>query len=293
MGRFFCLSLVLGYLSWPMQALGASKGVAPQIPVKSPEPAVISFNNFKELQGRILSAMGSAKHSIYLVTDFLTDGEISSALYLAKYRKIKVKVFLSSRRLNQYLSRANFLKEQGVPLGLRPKLALKDPTLLLIDHRLYRISRDLDVLNPRIPGRIMLASPRQTQLTREILSKSPNNVKIVTRPYLPSARRKPYQKPSSRQWGEPYTGNRDGSYDYNRAPASQRPQDVPTTLPKVPKYQRLSEERLEWVDEKGNNEDDEAETSTDGDNKIIKGIELIPSKQGDQKPQEPFLEDRR
>ncbi len=288
--HYIYLLLLMGWL--PFNLVYGAPQVAPQTPISSPGSSVIRFNHFKELQAKVLSAIGSAKRSIRLITDFLTDGEISSALYLAKYRKLDVKVYLGSQKVNQYLSRVNFLKQQGISVNLRPRLAVNDPTMLLVDHRLYRISRDLNVLQPQLPGHITLASPRLTQLIRKSLSNTTNNAKIITRPY-PKVGRKQYPR-SEKAWHKPYTGNSDGSYNYNRAPTHHRPEDVPTTLPKIPKYQQMSEEKLPIVEESVADTEEEAQkarkSSKDAAHKPHT-IELIPPDHREKSLGQPFSED--
>ena len=275
----YLLALVL-ICPW---AQGAQR-LAPQKPLKSPGPASFQFRHFKELQAHILNIIGSAQKSVVLITDFLTDGEISSALYLAKYRKIKVEVFLGSNRVNKYLSRVNFLKQQGIKVSLRPQLPLSDPSLLLVDHQLYRITRDLDVLRPEVSGQLVLASPKLTNLMVRSLSNPKNNVKITTRPYPKVGRARNHYR--QKRWTKPYTGSNDGSYNYDRARIQKRPENVPTDLPKIPKYQQEPEPEPE-AETNAPEDDGVFDREADDGNKIP----LTPPDRSNLDQDEPLLED--
>ena len=81
-----------------VQTRAASSSQAPQSPQTSPSFVSRDFSEFTELRNQILNLMGLAQNRIVIVTDFLSDGEISTALFLAKYRKIQVRVFLGQKK---------------------------------------------------------------------------------------------------------------------------------------------------------------------------------------------------
>src|SRR5262249_22068141 len=53
---------------------------------------VSDFDSFGKLRLEVLNLIGQSKTRIWLTTDYLTDGEIVSALFVARYRKLDVKV---------------------------------------------------------------------------------------------------------------------------------------------------------------------------------------------------------
>ena len=148
---------ILLALLWSTSSYGK---YAPQIPQPSPKYSKVKFANFNALKKSVLGLISSSRERIVLISDFLTDGDISAALYLAKYRKVKVNVFLSKKNANRYLSRVRFLNQQGISVNYRSK-TLKPyyPTTILIDSKLYNISRDLNVLKPDVPAILRQAPP--------------------------------------------------------------------------------------------------------------------------------------
>ena len=238
MGRHKRLVLFgLSLLLWTEAALG---GYAPQPPQSAPKYSHHEFKDFKSLKVAMLDLIGSSKKRVILISTFLTDGDISSALYLAKFRKVAVNVFLSSRNANRYLSRVRFLNQQGISVSNRPRsLNPQDPTLLLVDSKLFRISRDLNVLKPHSSATLSQVSPRKTRTFVKNLIKTFKNKKNIRSIPLPLVGRpKPARKPGkiSRK-SRTYRGNLDGSFNYDRSRREHRPSNVPTRLPKSTVHQ--------------------------------------------------------
>lgn len=103
------------------------------------------FDGFPSTRNEVLSQIGSATKRIRVVTDFLSDGEIVTALYIAQYRKVNVQVLLGQGRASSTLSRLNYLKAQNIPVWLRPRGFMpQHPTILLIDDKLYALNAELD-----------------------------------------------------------------------------------------------------------------------------------------------------
>lgn len=113
-------------------------------PAKSSEK---NFDGFAAARSEILTLIGGATQNIRIVTDFLSDGEIVSALYIAQYRKVNVQVLLGPGRATSALSRLNFLKAQNIPVWLRPRSFMSShPTVLLVDQNLYALNAELDYM---------------------------------------------------------------------------------------------------------------------------------------------------
>jgi hypothetical protein len=109
------------------------------------EPPERSFDGFAATRTEVLGLIGGASQTIRIVTDFLSDGEIASALYIAQYRKVSTQVLLGPGRATNVLSRLNFLKSQNIQVWLRPRNFMANyPTLILVDSTLYGLNAELD-----------------------------------------------------------------------------------------------------------------------------------------------------
>lgn len=242
--KFWLVSLLIILGSWgdPRLAIAVTNNsVAPQKPQKAPQLGAKKVSNFQQLRSLVTDLIGRAESRIILMTDFISDGDISSALFLAKYRQVKTVVFLGPRKMNRYLSRVRYLKAQNIPVFVRPSYgSFKDPTLLLIDRRLYRISRDLDVLKSSLEADVQQAHPTWVpRFEAEIVRALKNTKQAIPKP-LPMVGR-PRHHPRTRQKvTRPYRGEGDGSYNYDRSTASGRsaPVGVPTKLPKATVFQK-------------------------------------------------------
>lgn len=107
-----------------------------------------TFDSFAELRAATLEAISGASSRIWLTSDYLTDGEIVTALYVAQYRKLDVKVLLGRGKANSYMSRLSYLKNQNVPVFLKPDtFKPSHATMMLADDQLLRIDGELDFLS--------------------------------------------------------------------------------------------------------------------------------------------------
>ena len=89
----------------------------PKPPTRQTETQV---EGFSALRHRLLETIAGARQRVWLTSEYLTDGEIVTALYLAHYRKLDVKVLLGRVKAQSPLSRLNYLKQQKVPVWLLP-----------------------------------------------------------------------------------------------------------------------------------------------------------------------------
>ncbi|MCX6129392.1 MAG: hypothetical protein NTX25_10070 [Proteobacteria bacterium] len=218
----------------------------PQLPMPVPGFALKNTANFDDLRHNVLDLISSSKKRVWLITDYLTDGDVVSALFLAKYRKLDVKVFLGRAKQNNYLSRLNYLKSQNIPVFTRPEHGFIAPTLIFTDQRLYTINRDLNGLSRGGSAQLAQASPSDVKnfvtWFRDTLD-YPEPAQA--RPEVPvsQARGTVTSQGARRQNQESsYGGEEDGSYNYNRSNLSRRaPEGVPTQLPRVPVWQKNRE----------------------------------------------------
>ncbi|WP_141735873.1 phospholipase D-like domain-containing protein [Oligoflexus tunisiensis] len=220
---------------------------APQAPVPVPGFSLKNTANFDELRHNVLELIGSSKKRVWLITDYLTDGDVVSALFLAKYRKVDVKVLLGRSKQNQYLSRLSYLKAQDIPVFTRPEHGFVAPTLVFVDQKLYTINRDLNSLAHIGQAQIAQASPADVKnfvsWFRDTLEYP---VPAVVRPEMQVGRSR--NRPAESRRSSPvaeetpvsrYDGEPDGSYNYDRSSLSRRPPEgVPTQLPRIPVWQK-------------------------------------------------------
>ena len=214
----------------------------PQKRLYTPDVFPNTFSSFQDLRYAILNIIGKTKKRIWVLTDFLSDGEIVSALYLAKYRKVSVRVYLGEKKAYNYMSRLGYLQEQKTPVFRKPRdLPFTARTLILSDYHLYFIEGDLDFLNPRKNFEIKVLSRKDTEQFMKIW----RGLKVSKRSFLPSSsgkkrvlRERAPDRPvshSRRVYGK---GNQDGSYNYDRNQPLKPPDDISHRLPKDLKSRR-------------------------------------------------------
>ncbi|MBC7660594.1 MAG: hypothetical protein H7249_12930 [Chitinophagaceae bacterium] len=207
---------------------------APQLPISTPGFNFKATANFDDLRHNILDLIGSGRKRVWLLTDYLSDGEIASALFLAKYRNLDVKVYLGRDQLSASGSRLPYLRGQGVPTFLRPRTGYTTPTLLFVDQKLYGVTRDLNAL--------------QRLGSAELIQASPADVKAFVS-WLKSVMEAPeiaYPKAfkNGRTPKEPFQGDSEGSYNYDRrGPRTKAPEGVLRELPRIPKWKQVEEMR--------------------------------------------------
>lgn len=248
--RFLPLALGLSFSLLPPAAI-ASTGIeglfVPQAMLPAPGPNLKQTANFDDLRHNVLNLLSSGKKRIWLLTDYLTDGDIVSALFLAKYRKLDVKVFLGQSHLNSYMSRLNYLKAQNVPVFERPEHGYIAPTILLIDQRLFTVNRDLNALARGGTAQITQASPAEvTTFVAWFKDVVDNPIRVEAKPLPAVGRARPQRGP--RSWQEPspaisdYQGEANGSYNYDRSGLSRKaPDGLATKLPRTLRWQKPPE----------------------------------------------------
>ena len=104
------------------------------------------FAVFDKLSDRVVTAINSAEQRVWLVSSFMSDYDISLALYLAVMRKLDVRVVLGQERSQDMLSQYDYLRAQQVVVRLATAVGT---TVLICDDKMYRINSDLDFLSER------------------------------------------------------------------------------------------------------------------------------------------------
>lgn len=205
------------------------------------------FMSFPGLRSEVLNLIGSAKERIWLSTNFLSDGEIVTALYVAKYRKLDVVTLLDRKQANNYMSRLDYLKRQNIPVFLKPeRFPISFPTALIIDNNIYAINANLDFLTAARSFQIEGISESLAQTWGKAFeSARAQAIPAVARP-MPQVGRigvhRNYYRPSMDGTGSKGAPQykEDGSYNYDRSGSSRDkiPEGVAKKLPKETIYQQ-------------------------------------------------------
>lgn len=128
--RIFCGALLLLAIACPIAA----------------QPAVQRFDNFVKLRDSIIDKIANSKKMVWLISSFMSDYDISLALYIAAFRKVDVRVVLGRERLQSPLSQYRYLKAQKIAVRFTSGIGA---TVLICDQRMYRFNGDLDFLTER------------------------------------------------------------------------------------------------------------------------------------------------
>lgn len=219
---------------------------------QQPVQSAIQSPDFYQLRKQLTALIGDANKEITVVSDFLTDGNIATALYLAKYRKVDVKVFLSKSKTKRYLSRYEYLTSQGVPVYFRPQnFPFKAKTLLKIDDNLYEIDRDLDILKPNLSASIKLIAKKWVGYFDESITnatRSKVNKTLATPPApLEKTRTPAIDKTDENNTPKNYANEPSGAYNYDEGSDAKKraPDGLARKLPKTPVYvkKKLNEKK--------------------------------------------------
>ena len=109
-------------------------------------PVTRRYVAFEQLSDAVVAKIARAQRRVWLVSPYMSDYEISLALYLATHRQLDVRVVLGQERAQDKLSQYDYLRSQQVIVRVASAIGA---TVLICDDRMYRISGDLDFLNER------------------------------------------------------------------------------------------------------------------------------------------------
>jgi hypothetical protein len=209
-----------------------------------------AFSSFSELRHAVLDRISGSTKRIWLVTDYLTDGETVTALYLAQYRKLDVKVLLGRAKANAYMSRLNYLKSQSIPVFLKPDhFRAGSPTAILTDDTLVRIDGELDFLAKYKRFNLSTGSAAEAQAFATAFADAakmgvpavPHPIPLVGRPHRGGH---VYSPTGAAGAGPAHYSVTDGAYVYGgRSPP--RPDGVAGKLPRELKSERRALEAEE------------------------------------------------
>ncbi len=214
------------------------------------------FSAFSHLRSEVLNTIAGAGRRVWLVTDYLTDGDIVSALYIAKYRHLDVTVLLGRSKANAYMSRLSYLKSQDIPVYLAPSSwTFPDSTAILADDRLISINGSLDFMNPQSRYLLKQLTDRERQSFIEQFSAAANQkVPAVAAPSLDAGR--PTWRPRSTTSTArvparedaittTYSGESDGTFNYNRV---RHPREAPGGMPRKLPSQTILQKKSQSSD---------------------------------------------
>lgn len=142
--KTFRVGIIVGLC---LNSTGIPAAEKPTSQAVASESVVSTFTDFVALRTELLSMIGGSSKRVLLCTDFLTDADIVSSLYIAQYRKVDIKVLLGREKSNHILSRLNYLQQVNIQTSLRPR-DFYSPfnTVLLIDDRLITVNSNLDYM---------------------------------------------------------------------------------------------------------------------------------------------------
>ena len=109
-------------------------------------PSVQRFDSFEQLRDMIIATIATAKRRVWLISSFMSDYDISLALYIATFRQLDVRVVLGREKLQAALSQYRYLRNKLVTVRVASGIG---STVLICDERLYRSDSDLDFLTAR------------------------------------------------------------------------------------------------------------------------------------------------
>jgi hypothetical protein len=225
-------------------ATAHSQSIDERFPNSAPDsyaPSLETFGHIKQfhnLRFEMLNLIGGAAKRVWLVTDFLSDSDIVSALFVAQFRGLDTRVILGRKRARHPLSRLPFLQQQKIPTFIdmegwpRPF-----KSALLTDHGLIFMENSLD---PQLRN-VKLPPPNKANRSERLSFVS--YFKGIT-----STTKKPRYQPlpavgrarggrrrtSSRANPSTFSNNDVGNgYNYNRTRHNKKaPSGVPTRLPR-------------------------------------------------------------
>jgi hypothetical protein len=235
------------------------------------------FDDFRALRADLTAQIGGAGKRVWIITDFMTDADIVSSLYIAQYRKVQIKVMLGKEKAANILSRLNYLRQVNIPTGIRPRALLPGhSTVIVIDDNAFSISTPLDYMTKvkkltksKLPAGdfAVLESafqsldqnaplPEATPLPQVGRAakrhKSPAQEPTATGRPIQTGQAQPLPEPEQPRSGASKTGDSgdkpsgtlmsNGSYRY-RATKDKPSNGIPTKLPKTTIFQQREMER--------------------------------------------------
>jgi hypothetical protein len=198
----------------------------------------MTFSSYQDFRHQVLSLMGSARHRIWLTSRFLSDSDIILGLYMARYRKVDIRIGVGESQANHPLSRYHELAEEGLFVQKLPLDGQgSSPSSLIIDNQAYRFNT---VLHPFVQQRRFSIQP--VALPANLSIAMDNRDKIEVKKPPGEFERGVMQLSEPKTSARPLASAsilRSEVYDYTNR-RSKKPKNVETRLPKNVKWRKDS-----------------------------------------------------
>ncbi len=197
----------------------------------------LTFSEYGRMRDFVMEQIASAKSRVWLVTDYLTDGDIAAGLFVAKYRKIDTQVLLSQQKSQKYMSRLGNLKSNNIPVYLKPNSFESEfPTTLLIDDRLYSLDSELDFLSKQKVFTMVRGTTPEVYEFARLFALAVDEKNIAKPKDIPLVGRA-----ASPEMVKNLSTDSREAYHYNKT-REKKPPDVPDRLPKSLKWDKNPEQ---------------------------------------------------
>jgi hypothetical protein len=110
--------------------------------------AASTFEEYSTARADVVSMIAGSTKRVFLTSDFLTDADIVTSLYIAQYRKVQIHVLIGREKASHVMSRLGYLKQVNIQTGFRPpNFFAKYPSVVLIDDSLFTFTTTFDYMS--------------------------------------------------------------------------------------------------------------------------------------------------
>ncbi len=208
---------------------------------------VQTFEIYSRASSVVVKAITKAKKTVWVTTDFLSDGALVNALYLANLRRLDVKLLIKRSSVGQPLELSDYLAKRKVPVFYKENegaskevsAALVDDELILLNSSFHFRTKNtrfkIKYIDKKLHDRfreafIRSSSNKRGQKVEPVVSSKESQSRVVRSGAGPNAK----VSGSSSGQGSSISG---GVFSYdNQAPQRTAPVEVQQKLPKLPIY---------------------------------------------------------
>ncbi|MEZ4743467.1 MAG: hypothetical protein R3B45_13660 [Bdellovibrionota bacterium] len=237
------------------------------IPTAQAEPIASKVvRHFDELRTELINMISEATTRVWLSSNFLSDGDLVSALYIAKYRKLDVHVLLGRKKAANYMSRLRFLKTQSIPVFLMPaNFPQYGQSALLVDEKFISINSELDFMVKKKGFTITYGNSSRSSAYMGAFANATNLTKpSPTKPVRLAKRKKSQQirfhraKAEKNKPTQTIKKREDTNQTYYYSgPSPKRPETVPVKLPAKTLWQLKLEKQFDKQEKETTIENDD------------------------------------
>lgn len=236
----FCLFIVISPLAMG-ETIVRSGNAKPPISTKLllPNAAKKTYSNYLDLQQHVLELMRSAKRRIWLTSRYLNDDEVVLGLYVARYRRVDIRVGVSKSQAMSRGSKYQALKNENIHIRLlNLKESTSSPSSLVVDDKGYRISTNFDPTNDserfelvevKINPKNRISQKKRDKIPTRTIASNPwrKDTKVLSSKNAHVSREIPKVAKAKKMQVFDYSGIK-----------TKRPEHVETKLPKVTKWSK-------------------------------------------------------